>query len=78
LDLLQNGEPKETIEEDFSTEGAGSYILQMREFGECVLKGLQPETGGEEGLRALAVIEAMSRSVENHAVVEIKEILGRE
>jgi predicted dehydrogenase len=77
LDLLNNGEPKETIEEDFSTEGSGSYILQMREFGECVLKGLQPETGGEEGLRSLAVVEAMGRSVENHAVVEMKEILGK-
>jgi predicted dehydrogenase len=77
LDLLQNGEPKETIEEDFSSEGAGSYILQMREFGDCVLRGTQPETGGEEGMRALAVVEAMSQSVENHVVVEIKEILGR-
>jgi predicted dehydrogenase len=77
LDLLQNGEPKETIEEDFGSEGAGSYILQMREFGDCVLRGTQPETGGEEGLRALAVVEAMSQSVENHVVVEIKEILGR-
>jgi predicted dehydrogenase len=77
LDLLQNGEPKETIEEDFSAEGVASYILQMREFGDCVLRGTQPETGGEEGLRALAVIEAMSQSVENHSVVEIKEILGK-
>ena len=75
LDLLQNGEPKESIEEDFSSEGAGSYILQMREFGECVLHGKQPETGGEEGLRALAVVEAMVKSFENHAVIELKEIL---
>jgi predicted dehydrogenase len=75
LDLLQNGEPKETTEEDFSSEGAGSYILQMREFGDCVLQRKQPETGGEQGLRALAVIEAMVRSVENHSVVELNDIL---
>lgn len=75
LDLLKNGEPRETIEEDFSTEGAGSYILQMREFGECVLRGDQPETDGGTALRALAVIEAMDRSVEHHSVVEIKDIL---
>jgi UDP-N-acetylglucosamine 3-dehydrogenase len=75
LDLLQNGEPKETIEEDFSSEGAGSYILQMREFGDCVLQRKQPETGGEQGLRALAVIEAMVKSVENHSVVELNDIL---
>jgi UDP-N-acetyl-2-amino-2-deoxyglucuronate dehydrogenase len=75
LELLEKGEFKEAMDEDFSTEGAGSYILQMREFGECVLHGKQPETGGEEGLRALAVVEAMVKSVENHAVVELKEIL---
>jgi predicted dehydrogenase len=75
LDLLQNGEPKETIEEDFTSEGAGSYILQMQEFGECVLRGVQPETGGREGLRALAVVEAMVKSVENHSVVELNDIL---
>jgi predicted dehydrogenase len=75
LELLEKGEFKEAMDEDFSTEGAGSYILQMREFGECVLHGKQPEIGGEEGLRALAVVEAMVKSVENHAVVELKEIL---
>ena len=78
LDLLQNGEPKETIEEDFSSEGAGSYILQMREFGDCVLRGVQPETGGKQGLRALAVIEAMVKSVVNHLVVELNNILKEE
>jgi predicted dehydrogenase len=77
LELLENGEFKEAIDEDFSTEGAGSYILQMREFGECVLQGKQPETGGREGLRALAAIEAMVLSVENHAVVELNDILKR-
>ena len=75
LELLEKGEFKEAIEEDFSAEGAGSYILQMREFGDCILKGKQPETGGLEGLRALAVVEAMVRSVENHTVVELTEIL---
>jgi predicted dehydrogenase len=75
LELLEKGEFKEAIDEDFSTEGAGSYILQMREFGECVLHGKQPETGAEEGLRALAVVEAMVKSVEHHAVVELNEIL---
>ena len=75
LDLLHSGEPTETIEEDFSTEGTGSYVLQLKEFGECILKGLQPETNGETGLRALAVIEAMVRSVEQRSVVEIKDIL---
>jgi predicted dehydrogenase len=76
LDLLEKGELKETIEEDYSSEGAGSYILQMREFGDCVLSKAQPETGGLEGLRALAVIEAMVHSVEHHSVVDLKNILS--
>lgn len=75
LELLRNGELAETREEDFSAEGAESYILQMREFGECVRTGKTPETGGEEGLRALAVIEAMVASVTKRSVVEIDEIL---
>ena len=75
LELLEKGEFKEAIDEDFSSEGAGSYIQQMLEFGECILRSKQPETGGEEGLRALAVVEAMVKSFENHAVIEMKEIL---
>lgn len=75
LELLRNGELAETREEDFSAEGAESYILQMREFGECVRSGKTPETGGEEGLRALAVIEAMVASVTRRAVIEVEEIL---
>ena len=68
---------KESVEEDYTSEGGGSYILQMREFGECVLAGTQPETGGDEALRALAVIEAMEQSVENHSVVEVNDILSK-
>jgi UDP-N-acetylglucosamine 3-dehydrogenase len=75
LDLLKNGEPNASTEEEFNSEGAGSYILQMKEFGDCVLRGMQPETGGEQGLRALAVIEAMVRSVEQRAVINLSDIL---
>lgn len=75
LDLLENGNFKESIHEDYSSEGAGSYILQMREFGECILRGKKTETGGTEGLRALAVIEAMVKSVEHHTVVELRDLL---
>ena len=75
LDLLEDGNFKESIHEDYSSEGAGSYILQMREFGECILRGQRTETGGTEGLRALAVIEAMVKSVEHHTVVELRDLL---
>lgn len=75
LDLLNNGELAGTREEDFSAEGAESYILQMREFGDRVRDGAQPETGGEEGLRALAVIEAMVASVNRRVAIDVDEIL---
>jgi predicted dehydrogenase len=75
LDLLENGELVDKRQEDFASEGAKSYILQMREFGECVLGGKRPETGGEEGLRALAVIEAMVRSIETRTVIELHSLL---
>ncbi len=63
------------MEEDFSQEGTESYELQMREFGECISKGTQPETGGQEGLLALAAIEAMSLSVTSGKSVTIEEVL---
>jgi predicted dehydrogenase len=77
LEVLEKGEYKEVQEEDFGGEGAGSYILEMREFGECVLKGTKPETSGEEGLRALAVVEAMMRSIELRSAVDVESVLQR-
>ena len=59
LELTEGGEPKEARDEVFQ-EGAGSYNLQMQVFGDCILHQREPETGGREGLRALAVIEAMA------------------
>jgi len=76
LETVENGQPKESSEEDFRNEGAESYILQMKEFGECILQGKQPETGGNEGLRALAVIEAMTRSMNEGIHVAVSDILG--
>ena len=75
LELTEGGEPKEAKEESFD-EGAGSYNLQMREFGDCVLHKREPETGGREGLRALAVIEAMSQSVAQKKAINIADILA--
>ncbi len=75
LELTEGGEPKEARDETFQ-EGAGSYNLQMQEFGDCVLHQREPETGGREGLRALAVIEAMTQSVARSTVVRIADILS--
>ena len=75
LELMENGEPKEVREETFQ-EGAGSYNLQMQEFGDCISWNQEPETGGKEGLRALAVIEAMSQSVIQSRMISVAEILS--
>jgi predicted dehydrogenase len=66
------------VEEDFQQEGAECYMLQMREFGECISGSKQPETGGQEGLYALAAIEAMTRSVASGRLVTINEVLQEE
>jgi predicted dehydrogenase len=75
IEILEAGSIVETRNEDFPKEGAQSYVLQMREFGECVATGSTPETDGAGALRALAVIEAMTRSVETGRTVPIEEIL---
>ena len=67
--------PVKAFDEDFKQEGMESYVLQMQEFGDCVLHNKQPETGGEEGLHALAVIEAMSQSVATGRIITIQEVL---
>lgn len=75
LELIEQGEPAGAKEESFQ-EGAGSYNLQMQEFGDCLLHRRKPETGGLEGLRALAVIEAMTRSVAESRTIRIDSILS--
>lgn len=77
LELLQNGSMQRALDEDFSSEGQASFVEEMNEFGECVLTGKKPETGGEEGLQALAVIEAMSESLKTRTVVNMDNILRR-
>lgn len=68
-------EPAKVVEEDFSQEGAESYILQMREFGDCIADNRQPETGGREGLHALAVIEAMALSAARGTTVQMHQLI---
>jgi predicted dehydrogenase len=44
-------------------------------FASCILEGGRPETAGEEGLAAWAVIEAIIKSAESGSRVEIKDLL---
>ncbi len=75
LQLLRNGVLQTELEEDYRTEGYASFEEEMREFGSCVSEGAEPETGGEEGLQALAVIEGMVQSLNSNAIVNINDIL---
>jgi predicted dehydrogenase len=61
---------------DYSDEGLESFILELEEFGDCVLKGTRAEADGVVGLQALAVVEAMTVSVESGRVVEVSDILN--
>lgn len=61
---------------ELGNEGLESYMLQMEEFGDSIVYGTRPETGGEEGLHNLAVIEAMIRSIDSGNSIYIDDILN--
>jgi predicted dehydrogenase len=61
---------------DYSDEGILSFVLELEEFGKCIIDKSQPETDGNVGLQALAVIEAMTISVDKGKVVEVSQILN--
>lgn len=50
---------------------------EIDEFVQCILTGARPEVGGEEALRALAVVEAAVWSSQRGRPVEIAEVLGQ-
>lgn len=60
---------------DFSDEGLESFVFELEEFGDCIRTGRKSETDGVVGLNALAVVEAMTVSVETGRVVRLSEIL---
>jgi predicted dehydrogenase len=62
-------------EDEFPNEGMTSYTEEMTEFADCILGKKDPETSGTVGLEALAVIEAMVRSVETGEHVLIADIV---
>lgn len=61
--------------QDMGNEGFESYQLEMEEFGDAVLEGIRPETGGPEGLHNLAVVEAMLRSIDTGNIISVDDIL---
>lgn len=53
-----------------------TVLEEIEEFARCIRAGTTPEVGGDEALRALAVIEAAVLSNERGRPVEIAELLG--
>jgi predicted dehydrogenase len=60
---------------DADTQRNDACFEELDEFASCIQGGGRPELGGEEGLAAWAVMEAIIRSAESGSSVEIKELL---
>ena len=61
----------EGVPEDIPVESINLIADAFREFGECILTGRRPETGGPEGRAALAVMEAAIESARAGKVVKL-------
>lgn len=61
--------------EDIPVQDFNLITDEFREFGECILTGKRPETGGPEARAAVAVIEA---AIESAATGKVAKILHKE
>ncbi len=57
--------------EDMPVESTNLIADELREFGECILTGKRPETGGAEARAAVAVMEAAIESARTGKTVKI-------
>jgi len=53
-----------------------ALVEELDEFAKCSLTGAKPETGGPEGLQALAVILAALKSAQEGRTVAVSEVLA--
>ena len=65
---------KQGVFPDSETQKRDALAEEIDEFARCIQNGGKPETAGEEGLAALAVIEAITRSATSGLAVEIKDL----
>lgn len=68
LDVVGTWEPKE--------QQRASLREELDEFAACIQNRTRPETGGREGMEAVAVIEAIVRSSDANRVVSMSELLS--
>lgn len=59
---------------DAATQRRDSLAEEMDEFARCIQEGGRPEVAGEEGLAALAVMEAIVKSGESGLPIQIKDL----
>ena len=69
-------QPWSTASEELPVPEINPHAAEMTEFARAVRAGDQPETGGREGLLALAVAWAAIVSAEHGRAVTLKEVLG--
>ena len=69
-------EPWTTESEEIPIPEINPHAAEMTEFARAVRAGAEPETGGREGLLALAVVWAAIRSAERGGAVTVEEVLG--
>jgi len=62
--------------EEIPVPEINSHAAEMSEFARAIRSGAEPETGGKEGLLALAVVWACIKSAEENRTVEVREVLG--
>ena len=61
----------ESIPEDIEVETPNPIAEEFREFGECILSGKRPETGGPEARAAVAVLEAAVESAKTGKTIRL-------
>ncbi len=73
---VKRDEPWLTETERVRPDDVSAQAAELREFARAVRTGARPETGGGEGLLALAVVWACIRSAEERRPVAIEEAVG--
>jgi len=68
FELVGTWEPKQ--------QQRASLQEELDEFAACIQNGTRPETGGREGMQAVAVIEAIVRSSDSGRAVALSELLA--
>ena len=59
------------------THHAGEYQNYIEEFASCLFQGKTPKPDLEEGIRTIAVLEAIDESMRTGKVVKVDEVLAK-